>query len=232
MDGVTVDTIKSVEGLKEKIPYMSITAAVEDAFVGAPQVFKDELLEWQEQLANGKAALTEEATQIGIAVALALEAGLNTLQISNEAYNARINSGTDNRFGEEKYDLSNKQDGNVNEIKSVGNGEYEIYYNAMWYKIRAASETKALEYAYYLHTATAFNPDNFGGKDINAVMKIKGKANGGIVSDDGLYRIAEQNRKEAIIPLENPTVSKHIGTAIFNMMAANAEWRRLSDVSG
>lgn len=232
MDGVTVDTIKSVEGLKEKIPYMSITAAVEDAFVGAPQVFKDELLEWQEQLANGKAALTEEATQIGLAVALALEAGLNTLHISNEAYNARIDSGTDNRFGEEKYDLSNKQDGNVNEIKSVGNGEYEIYYNAMWYKIRAASETKALEYAYYLHTATAFNPDNFGGKDINAVMKIKGKANGGIVSDDGLYRIAEQNRKEAIIPLENPTVSKHIGTAIFNMMAANAEWRRLSAVSG
>lgn len=59
-----------------------------------------------------------------------------------------------------------------------------------------------------------------------------GFANGGIISDDGLYRIAEQNRKEAIIPLENPVVSAHIGEAIATMVIASSEFQKLSSLRG
>ena len=59
-----------------------------------------------------------------------------------------------------------------------------------------------------------------------------GYANGGIIDDDGLYRIAEQNRKEAIIPLENPTVSAHIGAAMASMMLASEQWRSAESLIG
>lgn len=59
-----------------------------------------------------------------------------------------------------------------------------------------------------------------------------GFANGGIVANDGLYRIAEQNRKEAIIPLENPVVSSHIGAAIASMILASEEFRVLAPLQG
>lgn len=59
-----------------------------------------------------------------------------------------------------------------------------------------------------------------------------GFANGGIVATDGLYRIAEQNRKEAIIPLENPIVSGHIGAAIASMVLASDEFNSLASLQG
>lgn len=62
--------------------------------------------------------------------------------------------------------------------------------------------------------------------------KTTGYANGGILDEDGLYRVAEQNRAEAIIPLENPVVSAHIGAAMTQMLMASSEWKKLAGLQG
>lgn len=127
----------------------------------------------------------------------------------------------------------------TNEVKKTDTG-YEMAFNGFWYEAKTGSPENAVEQLELILKAEGtLQPEddlryNASGSYIEYVPKnkIEGYANGGILDEDGLYRVAEQNRTEAIIPLENPVVSAHIGAAMTQMLMASSEWKKLAGLQG
>ena len=250
MNGVTVDTIKEVEGLRDQIAGIKISKSFADTFADADTVITEQLELVRQAIASGETPLSAEAAQLGVAVAQALKNGLEqelqNLSLTTEA-SAKVKlHGDDNRTdadlkatGATNSDLQNawfpwqydskadKQAGEYNGIYAASYG-WQAFYNGKEYRIQAASKEQALELLYYEIFKEAYVATNTK----QPRLGIEGYANGGILEDDGLYRLAEQGRKEAVIPLENPTVSAHIGSAMMQMMYASAEWKKLSSLVG
>lgn len=118
--------------------------------------------------------------------------------------------------------------------------DVKLHFNGSWYIVdntnNPESAVEQLE-AFLKHEGTLQATDDLdynsaGYIEYKPGAKTTGHANGGILAEDGLYRIAEQNRAEAIIPLENPNVSAHIGAAMASMLVASSEWKRLAAVQG
>lgn len=254
MNGVTVDTIKEVEGLRDQIAGIKISKSFADTFADADTVITEQLELVRQAIASGETPLTAESAQLGVAVAQALKDGLEqelqNLSLSTEASSYVKLVGADNRMdvtlnkaetltnpdllprnsqrGSWFYDSSaDKASGAYNAISKTDKG-WQVFYNGSEYQIQAATKEKALEQFYYYVFGEAYNAQDA----TQPRLHIEGYANGGILEDDGLYRLAEQGRKEAVIPLENPTVSAHIGSAMMQMMYASAEWKKLSSLVG
>lgn len=127
-----------------------------------------------------------------------------------------------------------------NAVEKTDTG-FKLHFNGSWYEAKnttnASNAVEQLELM--LKAEGTLQPEddlryNANGSYIEYIPKNKttGYANGGILDEDGLYRVAEQNRAEAIIPLENPVVSAHIGTAMTQMLMASSEWKKLAGLQG
>lgn len=130
----------------------------------------------------------------------------------------------------------------VNSFNFVEPSDHDVklHFNGSWYIVNNTtnpdSAVEQLE-AFLKHDGTLQSSDDLKYNSNGYIEYVPGKkttgyANGGILDEDGLYRVAEQNRAEAIIPLENPNVSAHIGAAMANMLVASNEWRKLAAVQG
>lgn len=127
-----------------------------------------------------------------------------------------------------------------NAVEKTDTG-FKLHFNGSWYEAKnttnANNAVEQLELMLKAEGTLQQEDDlryNANGSYIEYIPKNKttGYANGGILDEDGLYRVAEQNRTEAIIPLENPVVSAHIGAAMTQMLMASSEWKKLAGLQG
>lgn len=127
-----------------------------------------------------------------------------------------------------------------NTVEKTDTG-FKLHFNGSWYEAKnTTNANNAVEQLELMLKAEGtLQPEddlryNADGSYIQYIPKNKttGYANGGILDEDGLYRVAEQNRAEAIIPLENPVVSAHIGAAMTQMLMASSEWKKLAGLQG
>ena len=127
-----------------------------------------------------------------------------------------------------------------NTVEKTDTG-FKLHFNGSWYEAKnTTNANNAVEQLELMLKAEGtLQPEddlryNADGSYIQYIPKNKttGYANGGILAEDGLYRVAEQNRAEAIIPLENPVVSAHIGAAMTQMLMASSEWKKLAGLQG
>lgn len=127
-----------------------------------------------------------------------------------------------------------------NTVEKTDTG-FKLHFNGSWYEAKnTTNANNAVEQLELMLKAEGtLQPEddlryNADGSYIQYIPKNKttGYSNGGILAEDGLYRVAEQNRAEAIIPLENPVVSAHIGAAMTQMLMASSEWKKLAGLQG
>lgn len=233
-----------VEQFKKDFAGISFKEATESQFLGVEDAYQGMFDELEAALAAGGSELEESAKQIAAAVRAALEDSFegmhyDSVKISKaEADNrAWLESKTEGFWEPAKAtDSSSKWA----DIKSGGyaNGYIAntdntiVYTHGKKFTVDTVNIEDALMAVGRQLYGSDYAPAESGKGKLGIKYKEIGYANGGIVEDDGLYRIAEQNRREAIIPLENPNVSAHIGAAMASMLLASEQWRRVAGLIG
>lgn len=238
----------NVEQFKKDFAGISFKEATESQFLGVEDAYQGLFDELEAALAAGGSELEESAKQIAAAVRVALEESFNDIQYSA----IKIKQENDNRGNgflgignadvndymgythspTDKWDDATKRAGYYNSYK-VNKDNTEVYVDGTKYTVDTINVEDALMAVGRQLYGNSYKPGtNDESKSLRIIYKGVGYANGGIVEDDGLYRIAEQNRREAIIPLENPNVSAHIGAAMASMMLASEQWRRVAGLIG
>lgn len=242
---------QEVEKFKADFGGIRFKEATEEQFMGVKDAYNGIFDELENSMKENGLELEESAKQIGAAVAAALKGEFEDLRISN----VNISSvGVDDRYigwgfgnskpsdfkgyiGDAPKDFSDatKQSGGANSYR-VYNSYTEVFVDGTKYVVDTTSVEDALLAVGRNIYGSDYDPNDTSEAAKNKKLRIRyngvGYANGGIIDDDGLYRIAEQNRKEAIIPLENPTVSAHIGAAMASMMLASEQWRSAESLIG
>ena len=234
----------NIEQFKKDFAGISFKEATESQFLGVEDAYQGLFDELEAALAAGGTELEESAKQIAAAVRAALEDSFegmhyDSVKISKaEADNrAWLESKTEGFWEPAKAtDSSSKWA----DIKSGGyaNGYIAntdntiVYTHGKKFTVDTVNIEDALMAVGRQLYGSDYAPAESGKGKLGIKYKDIGYANGGIVEDDGLYRIAEQNRREAIIPLENPNVSAHIGAAMASMMLASEQWRRVAGLIG
>lgn len=237
-----------VEQFKKDFAGISFKEATESQFLGVEDAYQGMFDELEASLAANGSELEESAKQIAAAVRAALEESFNDIQYSA----IKIKQENDNRGNgflgignadvndymgythspTDKWDDATKRAGYYNSYK-VNKDNTEVYVDGTKYTVDTINVEDALMAVGRQLYGNSYKPGtNDESKSLRILYKGVGYANGGIVEDDGLYRIAEQNRREAIIPLENPNVSAHIGAAMASMMLASEQWRRVAGLIG
>ena len=238
-----------IEQFKKDFAGISFKEATESQFLGVEDAYQGLFDELEAALAAGGSELEESAKQIAAAVRVALEDSFKDIQYSA----IKITQENDNRgngflgignvdVGDyegyrqtptDDWKAENKLAGDYNSYK-VNKDNTEVYVNGTKYVVDTINVEDALMAVGRQLYGKDYAPVAGGKGPLNIFYKKTGMgyANGGIIEDDGLYRIAEQNRREAIIPLENPNVSAHIGAAMASMMLASEQWRRVAGLIG